>query len=76
MSHPTLALGSWLYVWGSICWELGRLSSLGLSAVMHDWLKFPVLSQRELHSPRVLLLAPNLLDPPPPGGPDLGACSQ
>lgn len=59
MSHPVAGVGSWLYVWGSICWELGKLSTLGLPRAMGDRLKCPVLGQRELHSPRVLLLAPN-----------------
>lgn len=59
MSHPMVALGSQLCVWGSICWELGKQSTLGLPAVMGDWPKGPVLGLRELHSPGVLLLAPN-----------------
>lgn len=59
MSHPVVGVGTRLYVWGSICWEFGKLSTLGLPAVMADWPKCPALGPRELHSPRVLLLAPN-----------------
>lgn len=51
--------------------ELGKLSTLRLPRAMGEWLKCPVLGQRELHSPRVLLLAPN-----PSPAPYLGACSQ
>lgn len=36
MSHPIVGVGSWLYKWGSICWELGKLSTLGLPGVMGD----------------------------------------